>query len=150
MIRILSAFAAVALGATAVMAQNLAPIKERQEIMKKSDDDLKLLTKMTKGEAPYDAAKVTAAYAGMADHYPKVKTLFPDDSKTGEKTRASAKVWENRADFDAKLADLIKVAGDAKAKATTEASFKEIHPAVVKACDNCHADYRIRRQQQQP
>ena len=150
MIRILGAFAAVALGATAVVAQNLAPIKERQEIMKKSDDDLKLLTKMTKGEAPYDAAKVSAAYAGMADHYPKVKALFPDDSKTGEKTRASAKVWENRADFDAKLADLIKVAGDAKAKATTEASFKEIHPAVVKACDNCHADYRIRRQQQQP
>ena len=150
MIRILGAFAAVAFCATAVLAQNLAPIKERQEIMKKSDDDLKLLTKMTKGEAPYDAAKVTAAYAGMADHYPKVKALFPDDSKTGEKTRASAKVWENRADFDAKLADMIKVADNARAKATSEASFKEIHPGVVKACDNCHADYRIRRQQQQP
>ena len=150
MIRILSAVAAVAVGATAVMAQNLAPIKERQEIMKKSDDDLKLMTKMTRGEAPYDAAKVTAAYAAMADNYPKVKGLFPDDSKTGEKTRAAAKIWENRADFDAKLVALVKVVGEAKAKATNEAGFKEIHPAVVKACDNCHADYRVRRQQQQP
>ena len=150
MIRILSAVAAVAVGATAVMAQNLAPIKERQDIMKKSDDDLKLMTKMTRGEAPYDAAKVTAAYAAMADNYPKVKDLFPDDSKTGEKTRAAAKIWENRADFDAKLVALVKVVGEAKAKATNEAGFKEIHPAVVKACDNCHADYRVRRQQQQP
>jgi cytochrome c556 len=148
MIRTLVALSAFALGATAVMAQNLAPIKERQEIMKKSDDDLKLLTKMTKGEAPYDAAKVSAAYAAMAESYPKTKGLFPDDSKTGEKSRASAKIWENRADFDEKLVAFIKVAGEAKAKATSESAFKEIHPAVVKACDNCHADYRIRRQQQ--
>ena len=148
MIRILGALAAVALGATAVMAQNLAPIKERQELMKKSDDDLKLLSKMTRGEAPYDASKVTSAYTEMQSTYKKVQNLFPEDSKTGEKTRAMSKIWENRADFDAKLAALIKVVGEAKEKAVDEASFKEIHPAVVKACDNCHADYRVRRQQQ--
>ena len=150
MIRILGAIAAVALGATAVMAQNLAPIKERQEIMKKTNDDTKVLTAMAKGEAPFDAAKAQALLSGIEERTKKAATLFPDDSKTGEKTRASAKVWENRADFDAKLADMIKVADNARAKATSEASFKEIHPGVVKACDNCHADYRIRRQQQQP
>jgi cytochrome c556 len=146
MIRVLCAIAAVAFGTTMVMAQNLPVIKQRQEIMKHSDDDLKLLTKMTRGEAPYDSAKVTAAYTAMEAGYKKVQMLFPEDSKTGEKTRAQPKIWENRADFDAKMADLIKVAGEAKVKATSEASFKEIHPAVVKACDNCHADYRVRRQ----
>ena len=146
MIRVLCAIAAVAFGATMVMAQNLPVIKQRQEIMKHSDDDLKLLTKMTRGEAPYDAAKVTAAYTAMEASYKKVQTLFPEDSKTGENTRAQPKVWQDRADFDAKMAALIKVAGEAKVKATSEASFKEIHPSVVKACDNCHADYRVRRQ----
>ena len=146
MIRILCAVAIGALGVTMVMAQNVAPIKERQEVMKKSDDDLKLLTRMTRGEVPYDGAKVTAAYTAMEAAYKKVQTLFPDDSKTGENTRAQPKIWENRADFDAKMAEIIKVTGEAKAKARDEANFKEIHPAVVKACDNCHADYRVRRQ----
>jgi cytochrome c556 len=145
MIRILCALATVALGATIVMAQQ-NPILARQEIMKKSNDDLKMLTAMSKGEVPFDAAKAAAAYAAMEDSYKKVQSLFPDNSKTGDKTRASPKVWENRPDFDAKLAAFIKVAGDAKAKATNEAGFKEIHPAVVKACDNCHENYRLRRQ----
>lgn len=145
MIRTLSVVAAIALGSTAVLAQQ-NPILARQEIMKKSDEDLRLLSKMSKGEVPLDAAKASAAYAGMEESYKKAQSLFPEDSKTGEKTRASPKIWENRADFDAKMAAFIKVAADAKAKATNEAGFKEIHPAVVKACDTCHQDYRLRRQ----
>ncbi len=145
MIRTLSVVAAIMLGATAVVAQQ-NPILARQEIMKKSDDDLRLLSKMSRGEEPFDAAKVSSAYAGMEDSYKRAQSLFPDNSKTGEKTRASPKIWENRADFDAKMAAFIKIAADAKAKATNEASFKEIHPAVIKGCDNCHADYRMRRQ----
>ena len=147
MIRVVCAatVAVVALSATIVLAQQ-NPILARQEIMKKSDEDLRLLSKMMRGEEPYDAAKVTAAYAMMEESYKKVQGLFPDNSKTGEKTRASPKIWENRADFDTKMAAFIKVAGEAKAKATSEAAFKEIHPAVIKGCDNCHADYRMRRQ----
>jgi cytochrome c556 len=146
MMRVLCAVtAAVCLSTTVLLAQQ-NPIIARQEIMKKSNDDLKLLTQMSKGEVPFDAAKASATYAGMEDSYKKVKDLFPDNSKTGDKTRAAPKIWDTRADFDAKMADFIKVAGDAKAKAATEAGLKEIHPAVVKSCDNCHADYRLRRQ----
>jgi cytochrome c556 len=147
MVRVLCAasVAAVAWSATIALAQQ-NPILARQEIMKKSNDDLKMLSAIAKGEAPYDSAKATAAYTSMEDSYKKVQGLFPDDSKTGEKTRASPKIWENRADFDTKMAAFIKVAGEAKAKASSEAGFKEIHPAVVKACDNCHEVYRLRRQ----
>ena len=147
MIRVLCAVsvAAVTLSATIVLAQQ-NPILARQEIMKKSDEDLRALSKILRDEAPFDAAKATAAYAAMEDSYKKVQGLFPDNSKTGEKTRASPKIWENRADFDTKMAAFIKVAGEAKAKAKSESAFKEIHPAVIKGCDNCHADYRMRRQ----
>ena len=147
MIRVFCAatLAAVASTATIVLAQQ-NPILARQEIMKKSDDDLKELSRMMRGEVPYDAAKVSAAYASMEDSYKKGHGLFTENSKTGEKTRASPKIWENRADFDAKLAAFIKVAGEAKTKATNEEAFKTVHQAVIKACDNCHADYRMRRQ----
>ena len=147
MIRFLCALsvAACTLSATMVLAQQ-NPILARQEIMKKSDEDLKLLSRMMRDEVPYDAAKVNAAYTSMEDSYKKVQGLFPDNSKTGEKTRASPKIWENRADFDTKMAAFIKVAGEAKAKATSDAAFKEVHPTVIKGCDNCHADYRMRRQ----
>ena len=147
MIRVFCAvtLAAVALSATIVLAQQ-NPILARQEIMKKSDDDLKALSRVMRGEAPFDAAKATAAYASMEDSYKKVRGLFPDNSKTGDKTRASPKIWEDRADFDAKMAAFIKVAGEAKTKATNEKAFKVAHQAVIKGCDNCHADYRMRRQ----
>lgn len=140
-----ASLAAAILSGAVVLAQE-NPITARQEIMKKSDEDVKLMTKMSKGEVPYDGAKVTAAYAAIEGGYKKVQNLFPDNSKTGDNTRASPKVWENRADFDTKLAALIKVAGEAKAKAATEEGFKAVHADVVKACDNCHSDYRIRRQ----
>jgi cytochrome c556 len=147
MIRVLCAVtvAAATLSATIVLAQQ-NPILARQEIMKKSDEDLRALSKILRDEAPFDAAKARAAYASMEDGYKKVQGLFPDNSKTGEKTRASPKIWENRADFDAKMATFIKVAGEAKTKATSAAAFKDVHPTVIKACDNCHADYRMRRQ----
>ena len=145
MIRRLCIALVIALGATPVVAQQ-NPILARQEIMKKSDDDARLLTKMFRGEERFDAAKVASIYAAMEEGYKKVQGLFPDNSKTGEKTRASPKIWENRADFDAKLAAFIKTATDAKAKATNEEGFKAVHTIVTKACDTCHADYRMRRQ----
>jgi cytochrome c556 len=145
MIRILGALAAVALGATAVMAQNLAPIKERQETMKKTNDDTKVLTAMSKGEAPFDAAKAQALLAGIEERTKKVVALFPDDSKTGEKTRAKAEVWQNKADFDARLAEFIKITAAAKIAATSPDGFKTDFSNVIKSCDDCHEKYRAPR-----
>jgi cytochrome c556 len=142
MIRILCALSAVAFGATMVLAQNLAPIKERQDTMKKINDDTKILSAMAKGEAPFDAAKATAILTGFEEAMKKVPNLFPDDSKTGEKTRAKAEIWQNKADFNAKIAEFAKAAADTKAKATSADSFKAAFPGLIKSCDNCHEKYR--------
>ena len=48
-------------------------------------------------------------FATRAD---KMQELFPDSSKTGGDTAALPAIWENKADFDAKLA---KFSADAKA-----------------------------------
>lgn len=141
MMRILGALAAIALGATVVMAQNLAPIKERKGIMKKISDEAKVLGRMVKGEAPFDDAKVDVILSGWETGAKKYVTLFPDDSKTGEKTRAKAAIWENKADFEAKAADFLKAIAAAKAANSADA-FKAAYPAVGKACDGCHENYR--------
>jgi cytochrome c556 len=145
MIRILGALAAVALSATVVMAQNLAPIKERQETMKKISDDNKVLGTMVKGEAPFDAAKVSVLLGGWDEKVKKVLTLYPDDSKTGEKTRAKPEIWQNKADFDAKMADFAKAAAAAKAATGSADAFKAAYADLGKACDSCHEKYRAPR-----
>jgi cytochrome c556 len=141
MIRILCAISAVTLGATWALAQNTAPIKQRQDIMKKISDDAKVLGAMAKGETPYDDAKANTLLSGWEEGAKKYITLFPDDSKTGEKTRAKAEIWQNKADFEAKAADFLKAISAAKAANTADA-FKASWGNVGKACQDCHEKYR--------
>ena len=141
MIRILGALAAVAVGTTMVMAQNTAPIKDRQAIMKKVSDGAKTLGAMVKGETTYDAAKATAILTGWEEGGKKFVTLFPEDSKTGEKTRAKPEIWQNKADFEAKAGDFLKAVAAAKGAPTIDA-FKGAYSAVGKACEGCHEKYR--------
>lgn len=141
MIRILCAVAALAVGATMVMAQNTAPITERQNVMKTISDDARTLGAMAKGDTPFDAAKAGAILAGWEAGGKKFASLFPDDSKTGGKTRAKADIWQNKADFEAKNADFIKAATAAKAATSAEA-FKASFSAIGKTCDGCHEKYR--------
>ena len=58
--------------------------------MKGNNDNAKIVVGMIRGQAPFDAAKVDAAFAQWAETAQKLPGLFPDNSKTGEKTRAAA------------------------------------------------------------
>jgi cytochrome c556 len=142
MIRTALAVAVLAFGATALVAQS-DPIAARRAIMKANGDQSKIATDMLEGKAPFnlDAAKKIFATFAEAE---KVKTLFPDNSKTGGDTAALPAIWENKADFEAKLA---KFVADAKAAgpATTDAdTFKVQITEVRKNCGGCHQLYRKR------
>jgi cytochrome c556 len=135
-----------ALGATAVIAQS-DPIAARKALMKGNNDGARTLVQMMRGQAPFDAGKVDAAFAQWADTAQKLPGLFPDNSKTGEETRASPKIWQAKADFDAKAADFGKVAAGNRDKAKGSLDgLKAAVSAVGKTCDNCHEDYRLSRQ----
>jgi cytochrome c556 len=141
MIRILGALAAVAMGTTLALAQSSA-IKERQNIMEKISDENKVIGAMVKGEAPFDGTKAGAILTNWDSVLKKYETLFPDDSKVGNKTRAKAEIWQNKADFDAKIADFAKAAADAKAATGSLDAFKAAAGNIGKACDSCHEKYR--------
>jgi cytochrome c556 len=133
-------------GAATVIAQS-DPIATREALMKENNDNAILVVRMMRGEVPFDAAKVDAAFAQWADTAQKLPGLFPDNSKTGQKTRAAPKIWVTKADFDAKAADFGKVVAENRAKGNASLDgLRTAIPAVGNACDACHKDYRLSRQ----
>ena len=145
MIRGMLVAGALVAGVSSVMAQS-DPIAERQEIMKKNNQEIRGLTNMLKGSVPFDLAKVQTALKGTAADYKKVSTLFPDNSQTGHETRALPKIWTDRAGFDAAMVKLISATEAAQTSIKDEASFKTEFPKVSGACDACHDVYRAPRQ----
>jgi cytochrome c556 len=149
MIRNVLAMAAVAFGVTAVMAQS-DPLSQRKALMKGNGQQLGTLTKMARGEEPFDGAKVNAAFAQWSETAQKAPGLFPEPPKPGEETRALPKIWETKSDFEAKFAAFSKVIADNKDKAKTVEELKVAAPLIGKACGNCHEPYRKPAPQQQP
>ena len=136
----------VATGVGAVVAQS-DPIATRMSLMKENDQNAIIVVRMMRGLAPFDAAKVDAAFAQWADTARKFPGLFPDNSKTGQNTRAAPKIWMTRADFNAKAAVLGKAVAENREKAKSSLDgLRAAIPAVGKACDACHKDYRLSRQ----
>jgi cytochrome c556 len=130
----------------AVIAQS-DPIKERMGLMKANGQNAGIVVRMVRGQSTFDAAKVEAAFNQWAETAQKLPGLFPDNSKTGEKTRAAPKIWQAKADFDAKAAAFGKVVAENRDKAKASADGLKVAVAAVgKACDNCHEDYRLPEQ----
>ena len=144
MIRTVLATMALAIGVTAVAAQS-DPIAARKALMKANGDQAKIGAAMAKGEAPFDLEKAKKVFTTFEESGDKAQNLFPDNSKTGGETAALPKIWEDKADFNAKLA---KLAADSKAAAasiTDLDSFKAVWTGVIKQCGGCHETYRQKK-----
>ena len=141
MTRTLLVTMAVMFGVTAVMAQS-DPLSQRKALMKGNVENASAVNKMVRGENPFDAAKVNAAFAQWEETAQKIPNLFPEPPKAGQETRALPKIWENKADFEAKIAAFAKAVADNKDKAKTLDELKVAFPSVNTACNNCHEPYR--------
>jgi cytochrome c556 len=121
------------------------PIEERQKILKGMGDATKPVAAMLKGQAPFDLAAVQKALDTYIDGAKKLPDLFPDDSKTGHKTEALPKIWDEKPKFEAIYEKLGKDADAARASITDEASLKTSFPKVLGDCKACHDDYREKK-----
>jgi cytochrome c556 len=140
MIRFVLATAVVALGVTAVVAQT-DPIAARKALMKENNNQVRIAREMIDGKQPFNldvARKVFTTFGGVAS---KGKDLWPDSSKTGESASLPA-IWENKADFEAKLAAFSADAEAAAGKVTDLDSFKAQLREIGKHCGGCHNTYR--------
>ena len=141
MIRSVLVLGVLAIGAGAVMAQS-DPIATRRDEMKKVSKANGEVTKISKGEAPFKLETVQAALKVMVDTSKVMPGLYPDTAKTGGETRALPKIWETKADFNAKFEKFSAEAAEASTKIVDEASFKTAYGAVLKNCESCHESYR--------
>ena len=144
MIRVLIAAAAVTVGASTVIAQQDV-IAARKALMKATGGQTAAGSKMVKGETPFDLAKAKAVFTTYQDTAAKGPALFPPNSKEGGETTAAPKIWEAKADFEAKFAKLGADAKAAEAQVTDLDSFKAAFSGVTKNCGGCHNDYRIKK-----
>jgi cytochrome c556 len=141
MLRVMAVVAALAVGATAVWAQNAAGIAARKDAMKSIGKAWKGPADMAKGDQPFALPTVQASLKSIEEIAGKAKGLFGDDTKTGD-TNALPAAFDNKADV---MARLDKLAADAKAAGAAikdEASFKAEWPKVVSNCGGCHKEYR--------
>ena len=141
---ILPVLAVVLSGGGAAAEDDL--VKTREDLMKQNNAHAKTVVQMMKGQRPFDAKAVEAAFAQWAETAQKLPSLFPDNAKTGGDNRASPKIWENKKDFEAKAAAFAKSVADSRAKAMESLDgLRATIPVVGKACDNCHENYRLSR-----
>lgn len=134
---------AIALGATAVLAQDV--IAQRRDVMKGVGGATRDPGAMLKGEQPFDLAKVQRTLAVYQDAAKKMPGLYPADSKTGGDTSAAPKIWEDSAGFKAAFDKFAADSAAAAAAIKDEASFKANFPNVLKDCGSCHESYRLKK-----
>ena len=143
MIRTVLGVAVLAFGDTALVAQT-DPIAARKALMKTNGDQNRVATEMLEGKRPFNLDEAKKVFVVFAEAGEKAPALFPDNSKTGGDTAALPPIWENKADFNAKLAKFAsesKAAGDATKDLDT---FKVQITEVRKNCGGCHQTYRKR------
>jgi cytochrome c556 len=116
-------------------------------MMKGNGKNAGALGAIVKGEKPYDQATVDTALAQFEDTAKKLPTLFPASFK-GHKADGdyswSAKVWDDKAGFEAHIASFGKVVTEAKAKIKDLDTLKATFPALGKECGGCHETYRVK------
>ncbi|MBZ9957522.1 MULTISPECIES: cytochrome c [unclassified Mesorhizobium] len=123
------------------------PILDRQALMKERGKIVGGLSKVVKGEEPFDAAAVLTALQALQANAEKfdADVLFPAGSDTGD-TTAAPKIWQDMAGFkateDKYLADV--KAAVAAAPADVE-SLKTQIGVIGSDCGTCHKGYRVKK-----
>jgi len=140
--RFVLAAAIAALGISGVVAQG-DPIAARKALMKENGAQSRVAREMIEGKQPFNLAAAKKVLATFAATHEKSKALWPATSKDGD-TASLPAVWDNKADFDARLAKFSADAKAAEAKVTDLDSFKAQMSEVGKACGGCHQTYRKR------
>ena len=118
-------------------------IKKRQDILGSFGEAVKEPGAMLRQEAPFDLAVVKASLKTIKEGAPKLKELFPDDSKTGGYTEALPVIWEQKDAFWGVLDQLIATATAAEAQIKDESTFRAEWGKVSANCRACHKVYRV-------
>jgi len=104
------------------------------------------LDAMVEGKRPYDRDEA-GRLADLLAHTAQFPRRFFGEGTGEGKTRAKPEIWTHRADFDAKMDEMVTEAAKlpAAARGGNLAALKSQVNAVGDACDQCHDNYRVKR-----
>ncbi|WP_102958715.1 c-type cytochrome [Mangrovicella endophytica] len=139
-----SVAAAAVLATLPAIAQNTDVIEKRQQLMKNNGRSAKAASQMLKGEVAFDPAKGMEIFRTIQADNQEFRTLFPDDSKTGNDTEASPAIWEKKDAF-AQANDKIEADAAAAIAANPQTldEFKVAFGKVAANCKGCHEQFRV-------
>ncbi len=142
------ALTALALTAGVAFAAD-SPIAARKALMDSNAAAAGMAGAMLKNEMPYSPAAGKAAIATLRATAMAYGAFFPEDSKTGDNTHASPKIWTDRAGFEKALAKFrsdtqAAVSASGKDGPADLAAFKAAIGPVFGNCKSCHEEYRLK------
>jgi len=135
------------LGAGEVMAQQAVAVEQDNLMRAQGKSMYTVLGKTVKGEIAYNQAAVDAAIADLEASVPKIASTFainPKEDVVNATYGSSQKIWQNKADFDAKIPPVAKAIADVKGKVKDVASLKVAFDAIQEKCTGCHETYRLK------
>ena len=145
--RVLVAAAVLALGVSAVVAQQDVAVQQ-QNLMKVQARNLYgTMFKTVKGDTKYDQAAIDNALVELEQSVAKIAKTFevnPKQDVVNATYGASPKVWQNKADFDSKIPPVQKAIADVKGKIKDVASLKVAYDSINGKCNECHETYRVK------
>ena len=102
------------------------------------------MSAMAQGKVPYDAAEFARRAERVAAVAPMLSEAFPAESKGVANSELKPEMWANRADFDAKMKDLVERSA-ALATVAKSGDFEKSKAAFMQTaqtCKACHDKYK--------
>jgi cytochrome c556 len=144
-----AALLAIASLAVAGFAQAQAPkpenvLKYRQSVYTAIAWNFGPMGAMAQGRAPFDARAFQMRAERVAALAPMVAESFTPETRGLANSKLKPAMWDNRADFDAKLKEFVEASSALAAAARTgdEAKSKEAFFATANTCKACHDRYK--------
>jgi cytochrome c556 len=99
---------------------------------------------MAQGKAPFDAKEFALRAGRVAALTPMLAESYSPDTQSVGGSKAKAELWSNRADFDAKMKDLVDRSATLAtvAKGGDEAKVKTAFFDTANTCKACHDKYK--------
>lgn len=139
----------LALAAGAVQAQGQPTkgeqmLKYRKAVYQTMVWNFAPMSQMAQGKIPYDAREFEVRAGRVAALAPMLAESYGPESRDVAGSKAKAELWANRADFDAKLKDLVDRSAKlaAVAKGGDEAKSKQAFLDTAGTCKACHDKYK--------
>ena len=145
--RVLVAATVLALGASAVIAQQDVAVQQDNLMRGLARNLYGVMLKTVKGDTKYDQAAIDSALVELEQGVAKIAKTFEINPKEDVKDAtygASQKIWQNKADFDSRIPPVAKAIADLKGKIKDAASLKVAYETLNTECNKCHETYRLK------